>query len=105
VEELCMFDREARWITDAVLRAIATHCKRLRRLSLSGTLFMRVVYTARGVTALLEGCPLLTDVHITGAKDRLPLRLRAPRPNFTFRDKDFEPCTFWQAPENCSDKY
>jgi hypothetical protein len=106
VEELHLLFRTPAWLTDEVLRTIGTHCQRLRRLSLGcaadyGT---PEIYTSQGATALLQDCSLLKDAHIY-AIQTLPSEVRALRPDVTFRDRYFEPCSFWRAPENSAETY
>jgi hypothetical protein len=67
-------------------------------------MFARVVYTPEGVIALLQGCPLLTEVVIT-AGDKLPKEVRKLRPEVTFEYGGYETCSFWQTPEMTGDAY
>jgi hypothetical protein len=102
IEELRLAFRNPYWITDGVLAGIAAHCKCLRRLSLSCFYDDNIAYTTQGVTALLQGCSL--HLHKDGTLS-LPAEVRALRPDVTFRDEDFEACSFWQAPENSGEAY
>jgi hypothetical protein len=49
----------ARWLTDDLLLTIATHCKRLRCFAVD---IAKRKISASAISALIEGCPLLTEI-------------------------------------------
>jgi hypothetical protein len=91
VETLCL-DLPLRgryWLTDELLSIIGAHCRCLRRLSIASfTADAKVVYTMGGVTALLQGCPALREVHLWGSVGFTD-QMRALRPDVTFRAEQF----------------
>jgi hypothetical protein len=65
VERLVLQDPH--WLTGDLLLTIAAHCKRLRCFAIDGT---NRKITANSISALIRGCPLLTEI-IHGSFDDL----------------------------------
>jgi hypothetical protein len=97
IEELSWTHTHASWVTDDVLRALGAHCPRLRFLSTGGRGVSPC--TLDGVTALLLGCPLLTQVCLNSVGD-ISAEVQALRPGTAFQTELADTCPFWRSPEN-----